>query len=129
MRILNVYCRCLQQFFLTIVTISFALLQKCSYLMEFVMIFWWYFSVNYLQLVYFQDKLCLFVSVVPFQLVKIANRFWLKCAISWRRKDIFLKHFCFSFTLGKILAGKVQKHSGCKLWLRCNRQKNDYLRW
>ena len=30
--------------------------KKCLFLMEFLIVFWWYFSHNYLQLVYFQDK-------------------------------------------------------------------------
>ena len=28
-----------------------------------------------------RQKLCVFVSVVRFELVKIANRFWLKCVV------------------------------------------------
>ena len=50
----------------------FALLKKCSYLMEFLMVFWQYFFRNCLQLIYFQDKYLVFLFLrCPFSLIKL----------------------------------------------------------
>ena len=50
-----------------------------------------------------RQKLCVFVSVVPFHLVKSANWFSFKYFVQWWPENILRKHLCFFFTSEKIM--------------------------
>ena len=67
--------------------------------------FLWCFNGNSLSSVvslFSRRKLCVFVSLVSFQLVKIANWFSFKCFIYWFPENTLSKHSCFFFTSEKI---------------------------
>ena len=70
--------------------------------------------------------MCIFVFVVPFQLVKIANWFSLLNASFSCGLKIFYGSILVFFYVRK---DQVQEQSGCKLWIYCNKQKTDYLQW
>ena len=88
----------IRKIYLTI-TIILCCFEKCSSFYGILMVILPYSSVVCL---FSRQKLCVFISVVPFQLVKIAYWFSFKCVVQWRPENILRKRFCFFFTLEKI---------------------------
>ena len=46
-----------------------------------------------------------------------------RLVVAWK---VFTEAFLFVLYARK---DQVQEQSGCKLWFRCNKYKNDYLHW
>ena len=119
----NVYLPCLQQKYLTILIILRWYKKKCSYFVEFLMVFWWCFSRTNLQLVFFEDINYVYLFLwCPLSSLKLLYDFCHLMA-AWK---YFTEAFLFLLYIRK---SQVQEQSGCKLRFRCNRQNNDYWHW